>query len=97
MDNPSGRSVVPLLLFATGAFIGALGCAPEVAPPPPAPPPPPPPPRALTVYPERNQSQAQQNKDKAQCQNTASAQATSSESWAQIFTACMSGRGYGVH
>jgi hypothetical protein len=37
------------------------------------------------------------NKDQAQCQNTASAQATSSESWAQIFAACMSGRGYGVH
>jgi hypothetical protein len=70
-----------------------IGCAQPAPPPPPAAPAAP---RALTVYPERNQSQAQLNQDQAQCQNTASAQATSSEVWAQIFTACMAGRGYGV-
>jgi len=57
---------------------------------------PPPPPRSLQVYPERGQSQNQMNADQAQCQNTASAQATSSDGWAQIFTACMAGRGYAV-
>jgi hypothetical protein len=92
MRNPFHRSLPLLVAFAACALSGAVGCAPE-EPPPPAPPPPP---RALTVYPERRQTQAQQNKDQAQCQNTASAQATSSESWAQIFAACMSGRGYGV-
>jgi hypothetical protein len=56
----------------------------------------PPPPRALNIYPNRGQSQAQQNKDKADCQSIASAQAFSSESWAQAFTACMAGRGYAV-
>ena len=53
-------------------------------------------PRALTIYPQQKQSQAQQNKDKGECQNTAAANATTSDSWAQIFAACMSGRGYGV-
>jgi hypothetical protein len=56
----------------------------------------PPAPRALTIYPQRRQSQAQQNQDKGECSNTASATATSSDTWAQIFAACMSGRGYGV-
>ena len=92
MRNPSGRSVLPLVVLAACALVGSFGCEPQ-----PIAPPPPPPPRALTVYPEQNQSQAQQNRDQAQCQNTANAQATSSESWAQIFAACMSGRGYGVH
>ena len=62
----------------------------------PAPPPPPPPPRALTIVPQRKQGQTQQNKDKSECQNTANATANSSESWAHIFAAYMSGRGYGV-
>ena len=57
---------------------------------------PPPLPRALTIYPQQGQSQAQQNKDKGECHNAASATATSSETWAQIFAACMSDRGYGV-
>ena len=35
-----------------------------------------------------------QERDKADCQNMASAQANSSASWAQVFTGCMSGRGY---
>ena len=55
---------------------------------------PPPPPRALTVSPQRKQSRAQQDRDKADCQSMASSQATSSQTWAQMFTACMSGRGY---
>jgi len=59
-----------------------------------APPPAPPAPRALTVTPQRNQSKGQQGRDSADCQSMASGQATSSESWAQIFTACMGGRGY---
>ena len=70
-----------------------IGCAPS-APPPPPPPPPAPPPRALTVSPQRKQSQAQQNSDSAACQSQASAQATTSQEWAVIFTSCMSGRGY---
>jgi hypothetical protein len=95
MRNPSRRSLPLLVTLAACAVAGVVACAPQQPPPPP--PVPPPAPRALTVYPERNQSQAQQNKDQAQCQNTAAVQATSSESWAYIFTACMSGRGYGVH
>ena len=89
MCCPPRRSVPFTVVLAVCAVVGT-GCPPQ------QPPPPPPGPRALTVYPERKQSQAQLNKDQAQCQNTASAQATSSESWSQIFTACMSGRGYGV-
>ena len=54
----------------------------------------PPAPRALTITAQHRQSQRQQDRDKADCQNMASAQANSSASWAQIFTGCMSGRGY---
>jgi hypothetical protein len=54
----------------------------------------PPSPRALTITAQHKQSQRQQDRDKADCQNMASAQANSSASWAQIFTGCMSGRGY---
>ena len=43
---------------------------------------------------QRRQSKAQQDADSAACQSMASGQATSSETWAQIFTACMGGRGY---
>ena len=53
-------------------------------------------PRALTVTAQRKQSQAQQDRDKSDCQSMASGQATSSETWAQIFTSCMGGRGYMV-
>jgi hypothetical protein len=56
----------------------------------------PPPPQSLTVRAQRKQSQAQQARDKADCQNMASRQATSSTTWAQIFTSCMGGRGYMV-
>ena len=59
-------------------------------------PPPQPEPQALRVTAQRNQSQRQQDQDSNQCQSMASAQATSSASWAQIFTACMGGRGYMV-
>jgi hypothetical protein len=55
---------------------------------------PPPPPQALTVIAQKGQSQAQQDRDSAECQSMASAQANSSGSWAQIFDACMGGRGY---
>jgi hypothetical protein len=58
--------------------------------------PPPPAPRALSVTPQRKQSRSQQDRDKADCQNLASAQADSSRSWAQIFASCMGGRGYMV-
>lgn len=51
-------------------------------------------PRALTITAQRNQSQARQDRDKADCQSIASAQASSSAGWAQIFAGCMSGRGY---
>jgi hypothetical protein len=53
-------------------------------------------PRSLTITAQRKQSRAQQDRDKADCQNMASRQATSSATWAQIFTACMGGRGYMV-
>lgn len=55
---------------------------------------PPPAPRALVVTGQRGQTQAEQDRDKSDCQSMASAQANSSESWAQIFAACMNGRGY---
>jgi hypothetical protein len=85
------HSVLPL--------VAAVACLSMVAcyPPPPEPmyaPPPPPPPRALTVTPQRRQSRSQQDSDSAACQSMASGQATSSDTWAQIFTACMGGRGY---
>ena len=60
------------------------------------PPPEPPPPRALEITPQRKQSRARQDADKSDCQSMASSQATSSQTWAQIFVSCMSGRGYRV-
>lgn len=75
--------------FAAGSVVGCYEPQPAYIPPPPAP-------RALTVAPQRKQSRAQQDRDKSDCQSMASAQATSSATWAQIFTACMSGRGYFV-
>jgi hypothetical protein len=54
----------------------------------------PPPQRSLRITAQRKQSQRQQDRDKADCQQMASGQATSSDSWAQIFTSCMGGRGY---
>ncbi len=78
----------------------AIACSSIVAcyPPPPEPmyAAPPPAPRALTITAQRRQSQRQQDRDSADCQSMASGQATSSETWAQIFTACMGGRGYMV-
>lgn len=56
----------------------------------------PPPPRALTIYAQQNQSQRQQDRDKADCQSMASSQASSSDGWAQLFVGCMGGRGYRV-
>jgi hypothetical protein len=76
------------------ACASVVGCGPTYEPAPayaPAPAP-----RSLTITAQRRQSQAQQDRDKADCQSMASGQATSSESWAQIFTSCMGGRGYMV-
>jgi hypothetical protein len=81
---------IPSLLIAVLTCASMVACEPV----PPPPPPYVPPPRALTVTAQRRQSQAQQDSDSAACQSMASGQATSSETWAQIFTACMSGRGY---
>ncbi len=82
-------ALIPLLGFACAcaAMVGCAQSSQSQASPPP---------RALTIYPQKGQSSAQQNKDNAECQTTASAQANSSNTWAQIFAACMSGRGYGV-
>jgi hypothetical protein len=93
------RSGMSRRLGRLGCAVGVLwivGCVTYAPTPPPAPPPPPaaPAPRALTITAQRRQSQAEQDRDKADCQAMASGQATSSDSWAQIFTACMGGRGY---
>lgn len=82
-------ALIPLLGFAC-ACAAMFGCAQSSQPQAP------PPPRSLTIFPQKGQSSSQQNKDNAECQTTASAQANSSNTWAQIFAACMSGRGYGV-
>ena len=76
-------------LAATIFFGSIVACAPR-----PEPYVPPPAPRALAVTAQRKQSQRQQDSDSASCQSMASGQATSSDTWAQIFTACMGGRGY---
>ena len=75
-----GRGPALALLFAA-AHVAACQTAP-------------PPPRALTIRAQRGQSQAQQDRDNAACQSTASAAANSSESWAFIFSDCMTRRGY---
>jgi hypothetical protein len=94
MANPVHRLAAPrVALVAAVACVSIVtGCSQQQ----PAPPPMPPPPRALNIYATQGQSQAQQNKDKAECQSNASAQAVSSETWAQAFTACMGARGYSV-
>ena len=74
---------------ALGAALVASGCAQQQAAPAP-----PPAPTALTISAQKGQSQSQQNADKAQCQSQASQFARSSNEWAQMFTECMSGRGY---
>ncbi len=75
------RAAVTLL--GIGSFTFLLGCETE-----------PPPPRALVIRAMKGQTQAQQDRDKSDCESMASAQANSSKSWAQIFGACMDGRGY---
>jgi uncharacterized lipoprotein YajG len=84
---PHRLFVVLVVLLATFLIVACYEPQPMYAPPPPAP-------RALSVTPQRKQSKSQQGRDSADCQSMASGQATSSESWAQIFTACMGGRGY---
>ena len=87
------RSISSLVaLVAALACSSIIGCATQTAGPVHAPPPP----RALRITAQRNQSQRQQDGDKADCQSIASGQATSSDSWARVFTACMGGRGYMV-
>jgi hypothetical protein len=83
----STRSV---LMVALG--IAMAGCATQQPQPVYAPPPQ----RPLTIYAQENQSQRQQDRDKADCQSMASSQASSSEGWANIFIGCMGGRGYRV-
>jgi len=79
------------------AFAAALTCVPIAgcyyyeSPPPP---PPPAPRQSLVISGQYKQTKAQQDRDSAQCQSQASAQASSSQGWVEIFTACMSGRGY---
>ena len=82
-SSRSRRGIAALAGLAIGAFV--LGCQET-----------PPPPRALVITAQKGQSQAQQDRDKSDCQSMSSAQANSSESWAQIFAACMNGRGYRV-
>ena len=77
-------------LAVTLACASVAACTYYTAPPEPAAP------QALRVTARRNQSQKQQDRDTVECQSMASGQATSSASWAQIFTACMGGRGYMV-
>lgn len=90
-----GKPPRPLARSFAAAIASALlvACATQAPNPIPAPPPAT---RTLTITAQRRQSQRQQDKDKADCQSMASGQATSSESWAQMFTACMGGRGYMV-
>ncbi len=91
------RSLGAALLVATAcAGLSLTGCATYEPQPVYYPPPEPPPPRSLTITAQRKQSQRQQDRDKYDCQTMASGQATSSDTWAQIFTACMGGRGYMV-
>jgi len=83
-----GSPIALVLALVLGTIVGCETYQP-------APPPPPPlAPRAVTVTAQRKQSQARQDRDKAECQSQASAQASSSQGWVEIFTACMSGRGY---
>jgi hypothetical protein len=80
------------IIWLRGAALGcvlAAGCAHEQPAPAPLPAP-----TALTVTAQQGQSQSKQNADKAQCQSQASQFARSSQEWAQMFTQCMSSRGY---
>lgn len=94
MTHRCRRSVSLRAAFVT-AFAAAsiVGCATQYPEPYPVQPPAP---RALTITAQRKQSQRQQDRDKSDCQSMASGQATSSDTWAQIFTSCMGGRGYMV-
>ena len=81
-------------VWLSGAAVGcalAVGCAREEPAPVSAPPPAP---TQLSITAQQGQSQSKQNSDKAQCQSQASQFARSSAEWAQMFTQCMSSRGY---
>jgi hypothetical protein len=86
MPHRRRRSIAPLVVAVACTALAACYQQPQYVEPPA--------PRALTITAQHKQSQRQQDRDKADCQNMASAQANSSASWAQIFTGCMSGRGY---
>ena len=79
------------LSAATLGCVLAVGCAQEQPAPMPAPMPAP---SALTITAQQGQSQSKQNADKSQCQSQASQFARSSGEWAQMFSQCMSSRGY---
>lgn len=76
------------IVLAALACWAALGCATQ------QPAPVPVAPRALVISAQRGQNQSRQDRDKADCQSIASSRASSSEGWAQMFTGCMTGRGY---
>jgi hypothetical protein len=84
------RTVMILALVASAHLAG--GCARRQ----PVPPPGPPAPTQLTIYGQRGQSQAQQSRDRAECESWATQQATSSATWAAAFANCMTSRGCSV-
>ena len=86
--SESGRKAGTLAIVFGCAVV--VGCASSTPPPPPVAPAP----QALTISPQRKQSQAQQGRDSGECQSQAAAQAATSQDWVVIFTSCMSGRGY---
>lgn len=87
------RHRAPVLVVAAIAVAGGLlsGCAYQQPVPAPAPAP-----RSLRIEAMRGQSQKQQDRDKRDCQDMASATATSSDGWARGFANCMTSRGYDV-
>lgn len=84
----SSYGILRVSFAAVLAWVSLTGCVVHEAAPVPAPR------QSLTITGQRRQTQAEQDRDNAQCQSQASAQAGSSQGWIEIFTACMSGRGY---
>jgi hypothetical protein len=84
------RTAVIVALVASAHLAG--GCASQQ----PVAPAAPPAPTQLTIHAERGQSQAQQSRDRGECESLAAQQASSSATWAAAFTDCMTGRGYAV-
>jgi hypothetical protein len=86
------RARIVRLVVVTAAVLVVTGCAQPTA----APPPPPPAPTQLTISGQRGQTQAQQSRDRAECESWATQQAMSSAGWAATFAECMTARGYSV-